>query len=162
PAASRPGAAGPAVTPPVPAAMPAPAPAGTVPQHAAVSWENDATHVITETGPESPGPAMPTPVHPRGPNDEATAPPVQPRPNEQGTRTEVMARAERSEPIRVISMKDRSEGPRAHAERTPPRVQLRSLADVSGGRELPADLGHLAPPRDPRQARARRLIDNVI
>ena len=84
------------------------------------------------------------------------------RPIEQATPTEVTARAERSEPIRVISMKDASapRKPRTD-ERRAVQVQLRSIAEARR-HDTPVDLGHLAPPRDPRQARNRRLIDNVI
>jgi hypothetical protein len=77
----------------------------------------------------------------------------------------VTPRPERCEPIRVISMKDRAD---ASAPRNPPdqprvplHVQLRSLAEVAGLQDPPAGLGHLAPPRDPRQARKRRQRANV-
>ncbi|HMG52181.1 MAG TPA: hypothetical protein VK601_01840 [Kofleriaceae bacterium] len=84
------------------------------------------------------------------------------RPVEQGTPTELVARPERSEPIRVFSMKDRTEAARPHSDepRAPLHVQLRAMADVAGLRDTPA-FGHLAPPRDPRQARNRRRRANV-
>jgi hypothetical protein len=72
--------------------------------------------------------------------------------------------AERSEPIRVISMKDAAEA-RASLDaeaRVPLHVQLRSIAEVAGLHDQPADLGTLAPPRDPRKARARRRRDNLV
>ncbi|HEU4735185.1 MAG TPA: hypothetical protein VFT22_45150 [Kofleriaceae bacterium] len=72
--------------------------------------------------------------------------------------------AERSEPIRVISMKDQAE-PRASRDgepRVPLHVQLRSIAEVAGLHDQAADLGKLAPPRDPREARARRRRDDLI
>ncbi len=82
---------------------------------------------------------------------------------DQAAPTELTARPERSEPLRVISMKDRVEGgvPRAAAEpRVPLHVQLRTMAEVAGVHDPAgpgrADLGHLAPPHDPRQARMRR------
>jgi len=86
-----------------------------------------------------------------------------PRSVEQATPTEVTARAERSEPIRVISMKDAS-GPRKPRtdERRAVKVQLRSIAEARRHDTPPAGLGNLAPPRDPKKARNRRLIDNVI
>jgi hypothetical protein len=67
------------------------------------------------------------------------------------------------EPIRVISMKDAS-GPRKPRtdERRAVKVQLRSIAEARRHDTPPAGLGHLAPPRDPKKARNRRLIDNVI
>jgi len=73
-------------------------------------------------------------------------------------------RLERSEPIRVISMKDHTEAakPRSEDPRIQLQVQLRSMAEVAGRREAPVKLGHLAPPRDPRRARARRVRANVI
>jgi hypothetical protein len=72
--------------------------------------------------------------------------------------------AERSEPIRVISMKDRAEAQRRPTEemQVPRQVQLRSLAEVSRRRaDTPVGLGHLAPPRDPREVRARRMRANL-
>jgi hypothetical protein len=73
-------------------------------------------------------------------------------------------RLERSEPIRVISMKDHTAvaKPRSEDPRIQLQVQLRSMAEVAGRSEAPVKLGHLAPPRDPRQARARRVRANVI
>jgi hypothetical protein len=87
---------------------------------------------------------------------------VAPRPVEQGTPT-VVARPEPSEPIRVFSMKDQTAPQRRpDAQRAPLHVQLRSLAEVSRRHDTPpVGLGRLAPPRDPRQARARRLRDNL-
>lgn len=82
-------------------------------------------------------------------------------PIEQATPTEIAARPERSEPIRVISMKDRA-APRAEDARVPLHVQLRSMAEVAGLQDSASRLGHLAPPRDPRQARKRRQRDNVV
>ncbi|HET7502627.1 MAG TPA: hypothetical protein VFK02_16515 [Kofleriaceae bacterium] len=71
--------------------------------------------------------------------------------------------AERSEPIRVISMKDQAgdPAPRPEEPRVPLHVQLRSIAEVAGLHDQPADLGKLAPPRDPRKARARRRRANL-
>jgi hypothetical protein len=82
---------------------------------------------------------------------------------QQATPTEITARTERSEPIRVISMKDAT-GPRKPRtdERRAVQVQLRSIAEVRRRHDTPVGLGHLAPPRDPRQARKRRLVDNAI
>jgi hypothetical protein len=72
--------------------------------------------------------------------------------------------AERSEPIRVISMKDQTEAQRRPSDemQAPLHVQLRSLAEVSRHRaDTPVGLGHLAPPRDPREVRSRRLRANL-
>ena len=82
---------------------------------------------------------------------------------EVATPTEITARAERSEPIRVFSMKDATgPGRRQTDERRAMHVQLRSIAEVTRRHQTPVDLGHLAPPRDPRKARTRRLVDNMI
>jgi hypothetical protein len=84
-------------------------------------------------------------------------------PVEQATPTVVAARPERSAPIRVISMKNRAQSePRADEARAPLHVQLRSMAEVAGTHGRAAGLGHLAPPRDPQQARKRRQRDNVV
>lgn len=67
------------------------------------------------------------------------------------------------EPIRVISMKDRTAAePAPEAPRAPLHVQLRSMAEVAGTHEPPGGLGHLAPPRDPALARRRRRRDNAL
>jgi hypothetical protein len=86
--------------------------------------------------------ATPTDVD-RGPGGALPEPP-----GAQAVPVESRRRLERSEPIRVISMKDH--------EATKPR------AEVAGLHDGPVDLGNLAPPRDPRQARARRLRANVV
>jgi hypothetical protein len=114
------------------------------------SFESDVTDETPRPG--MPAAEVPTPTH------------VDPRrPIEQGTPTEITARAERSEPIRVFSMKDQT-GPRKPRtdERRAMQVQLRSMAEVARRHDTPVDLGHLAPPRDPKQARNRRLIDNAM
>jgi hypothetical protein len=82
---------------------------------------------------------------------------------EQATPTEVTGRAEPSEPIRMISMKDRTAAapPRSDEPRAPLHVQLRSLAQVSSMRPPPGGLGRLAPPLDPDQARRRRHRANA-
>jgi hypothetical protein len=130
------------------------------------SWE-----LVTEVTPR------PVPVEPATPTRIDTpvpAPPAVFAPVagiEQATPTELTARPERSEPIavkpseplRVISMKDRAAGRAARpaAEpRVPLHVQLRTMAEVAGVHE-PAGLGRLAPPHDPRQARMRRRRANL-
>jgi len=87
----------------------------------------------------------------------ATAPPEPGVPGER-------RRLERSEPIHVISMKDHTEvaKPRSDDPRVQLQVHLRSMAEVAGRNDTPVKLGHLAPPRDPRQARARRVRANVV
>jgi hypothetical protein len=114
------------------------------------SFENDVTDETPRPSVPAAEVATPTHVDPR-------------RPIEQGTPTEVTARAERSEPIRVFSMKDQT-GPRKPRtdDHRAMQVQLRSMAEVSRRHDTPVGLGHLAPPRDAKQARNRRLIDNVM
>lgn len=134
-------------TPPHGAVMTAPgAPQGE-------SWE-----LVTEVAPRL------APVEQATPTRIDTPVPVPPAgAAEQATPTELTARPERSEPLRVISMKDQAEGgmPRATAEqRVPLHVQLRTMAEVAGIHE-PAGLGRLAPPHDPRQARKRRRRANL-
>ncbi|HLL21549.1 MAG TPA: hypothetical protein VK427_05430 [Kofleriaceae bacterium] len=72
---------------------------------------------------------------------------------------------ERSEPIRVISMKtpphvDDVRAP--HAARTH-KAKIRPLSDVVGaGQTPPHGMGYLAPPADPKERQARRLRDWLI
>jgi len=113
------------------------------------SFELDATEVTPMPGHAQVEQATPTHVDPARP--EPGVP--------------VAHGALRSEPIRVISMKDHAEAPkpRNDEQRVPLHVQLRSIAEVAGIHDTPAGgLGHLAPPRDPRQARARRRRDNAL
>jgi hypothetical protein len=109
-----------------------------------------------------------TPLSPADPpasfEDATEVTPVPGPPAEPAAPTELRQRLERSEPIRVISMKDHTEAarPRSDDARVPLHVQLRSMAEVAGHNDTPVKLGNLAPPRDPRQARARRVRDNVV
>jgi hypothetical protein len=98
--------------------------------------------------------ATPTEIDPPGVGDPGRAA----RP---GTPIPVARGEERSEPIRVISMKDRIAPRRRRDEKPAPQVQLRSLAEVRRRADTPVGLGHLAPPRDPREVRARRLRANL-
>jgi hypothetical protein len=111
-----------------------------------------------ETPPHGAALTAPGAAAPGEPWELVTEVTPRPVPVEQATPAELTARPERSEPLRVISMKDQAGGamPRATAEpRAPLHVQLRTMAEVAGVRE-PAGLGRLAPPHDPRQARMRR------
>ena len=71
---------------------------------------------------------------------------------------------ERSEPIRVISMKTPGEGAadkKREAKQHKPAI--RALSDVLPRHATPPQgMGRLAPPADPRQARARKLRDGLI
>ena len=69
--------------------------------------------------------------------------------------------AMRSEPIRVISMKDHAVAEPRVEDRVPLHVQLRSMAEVAG-HQTPRELGRLAPPRDPSQVRASHRGANVL
>ncbi len=68
---------------------------------------------------------------------------------------------DRSEPMRVISMKTPADLEKAEkAQRVLPVVKLRAISEIH---QTPArGMGNLAPPRDPREVRSRRLRDNVI
>jgi hypothetical protein len=82
---------------------------------------------------------------------------------EQATPTEVR-RPERSEPIKVVSMKTPAEVAverRGHA--AVPVVQIRSLSEVKRMHDTPpGGFGTLAPPRDPKGVAVRKLRDFVI
>jgi hypothetical protein len=70
---------------------------------------------------------------------------------------------DRSEPMRVISMKtpaDLDAEEKEKAQRVLPVVKLRAISDLH--HTPPRGMGNLAPPRDPREARSRRVRDNVI
>ncbi len=70
--------------------------------------------------------------------------------------------AERSEPLQIISMKDaltQSADKRVAREH---RVQLRPLSEVRRADTQPQNLGFLAPPRDPKAVRVRRMHDLVV
>jgi len=112
------------------------------------SSEHDATEVTPRPGGPIAEGATPTHI------DPLPAAPI------------AVGRAERSEPIRVVSMKDQldRDRPRPDEARLPRPVQLRSMAEVArrGRADTPLGLGNLAPPRDPRQARARRVRANVV
>ena len=79
-----------------------------------------------------------------------------------GTPTEVDPPQNRSEPIRVISMKspgaaDKKREARQH------KPAIRALSDVLPRHATPPQgMGRLAPPADPRQARVRKLRDWLI
>jgi hypothetical protein len=115
-----------------------------------------------------------TPIPTRGPIDLATPTHIDPTPGDAASHDESSPpaepaapaqgrRFERSEPIRVFSMKHHTDPqkPRADDPRVQLQVQLRSLAEVAGRSHTPGELGRLAPPRDPRQARARHVRANV-
>lgn len=86
------------------------------------------------------------------------------RPIEIGTPTEI----ERSEPIRVFSMKAQAPDDPSEARRPAPQHQarLRRLSEVSPQRRSaatpPGGLGYFAPPRDPRSARTRRWREHLM
>jgi hypothetical protein len=128
---------------PVPVAASAPAPPD--------SFEQEVTEVTPIPSRQAVELATPTHVD-AGPPGEPAAPLAGPR------------GLERSEPIRVISMKEQTVAAQRRNDdaRVPLHVQLRSLAEVAGRNDTPVSLGRLAPPRDPRQARARRRRDNMI
>jgi len=78
------------------------------------------------------------------------------------TPTEVSPRKDRSEPMVMISMKTPAElaAEKQSREAKQHIVKLRALSELSS-QNTPA-MGYLAPPRDPKEARARKLRDFVI
>ena len=79
-----------------------------------------------------------------------------------GTPTTIDApRKERSEPIKVISMKAPTDDKKREAKQHKP--ELRALADVLPRNATPPrGMGRLAPPADPKQARVRKVRDWLI
>ena len=72
------------------------------------------------------------------------------------------ARQDRSEPIKVISMKA-PEADKKRGEAKQHKPEIRSLSDVlPRSATPPRGMGRLAPPADPKQARVRRLRDWLI
>jgi len=65
-----------------------------------------------------------------------------------------------AEPLRVISMKTPADLEAEKAQRVLPVVKLRAISEVH--RTPPRGMGNLAPPRDPTEARSRRVRDHVI
>jgi hypothetical protein len=91
--------------------------------------------------------APPATAHVRAPASPAQGLPLQPGPI--------------SEPIRVVSMKTPADVDADKPTKRPlPEVRLRAIADVH--KTPPHGMGRLAPPRDPKEARSRRVRDNVI
>jgi hypothetical protein len=130
-------------------------PADPLPPPGFESFELAVTEVTPMPGRTQLEQATPAHGHP-APIPVAAAPPP-------GVPVAVARGAQRSEPIRVISMKDRAETARPRDdERVPLHVQLRSIAEVAGMHDSGIGLGNLAPPRDPRQAHARRVRSNVV
>jgi len=95
--------------------------------------------------------ATPTAVDPRRPVEQAAPPAPAPAP----------APRRISEPLRVVSMKDVG-STTVKTARPVPKPQIRSIAEVTGRTARPPGMGRLAPPRDPKEVRARRMRDNVI
>jgi hypothetical protein len=81
---------------------------------------------------------------------------------ELATPTEITAN--RSEPIRVVSMKTPGEVMPDMQHPTPqvPKPKLRALSEVSQSHPKHASLGRLAPPRDAKEVRGRRVRDGLI
>jgi len=85
------------------------------------------------------------------------------------TPTQVTRPTNKSEPLRVISMKTPAElaaerkRAQAVAGQHQLKAEIRSLADVHKRNDTPAHgMGYLAPPRDVKHVRARRLREWVL
>ena len=74
--------------------------------------------------------------------------------------------ADRSQPIRVISLKAPGDGPEERLPVKQHQARLRRLSEVRSPRQRvatpPGGLGYLAPPRDPREARTRRWREYLM
>lgn len=84
-------------------------------------------------------------------------------PHNNPARNAVPPAAAAPEPLRVISMKTPMELEAEQAEKAArqlPVVKMRAMSEVR--KTPPRGLGNLAPPRDPREARSRRVQDVVI
>jgi len=83
-----------------------------------------------------------------------------------GTPTEIdPPRKERSEPIRMISMKTPAEiaAEKEKKQAKQHKVEIRSMADAGRGHQTPPrGMGYLAPPADPKQTRNRKVRDWLI
>jgi hypothetical protein len=77
-----------------------------------------------------------------------------------------VARSAASGPIRVISMKTPAEGERVaeHPNITPmvQRPKLRAMSEMSAASQSSQNFGHVAPPYDPKAARAKTMRANVV
>lgn len=90
---------------------------------------------------------------------------------------QAMANREASAPVRAISMKEAARPIQAISMKTPgapggpgepnpptpmlPRPKLRAVSEVAPA-HAPQNLGHVAPPYDPEEARARKVREYVI
>jgi hypothetical protein len=93
--------------------------------------------------------------------------PTKPDTVEIGTPTEIdPPRKERSEPIRVISMKTPAEiaaERKGKAEAKQHKAEIRSLSDVVGQRSTPPrGMGNFAPPANQKERNVRKLRDWLI
>ena len=92
--------------------------------------------------------------------------PGQPKIQAQSMKDDGTFKREVATPIKAISMKTPNDQQQAPApDKTPmlARPKLRAMSEVAGvTHKTPVNLGYLAPPRDPREVRARRTRDLVI
>jgi len=84
------------------------------------------------------------------------------KPVEIGTPTEITPR-DRSEPIRMISMKSPAEIGQDKRVGKQHKAEIRAISDVVRRHDTPAGgMGYFAPPADRRQARGRRVRDLIL
>jgi hypothetical protein len=80
-----------------------------------------------------------------------------------GTPTQIDPPRERSEPIRVISMKSPAEIAADKKQAKQHKVQIRALSDVRPQHQTPPrGMGYLAPPADPKERKVRKVRDWLI
>jgi hypothetical protein len=76
------------------------------------------------------------------------------------TAMEMQAPSDTPESIRVISLKKAARAEKK--SRKMPKVQIRSIGEISGSHTPPRGMGNLAPPRDPHEARTRHTRSNLL
>lgn len=80
-----------------------------------------------------------------------------------GTPTQIDPPRERSEPIRVISMKSPAEIAAEKKQAKKHNVEIRALSDVVRQHQTPTrGMGYLAPPADPKERQVRKVRDWLI
>jgi hypothetical protein len=80
-----------------------------------------------------------------------------------GTPTQIDPPRERSEPMRMISMKSPAEMAAEKKQAKQHNVEIRALSDVVRKNQTPPrGLGNLAPPADPKERQNRKVRDWLI
>ena len=122
----------------------------------------DAPTTIYDSGEDLPKRKRPAPVTAKGSAPPPEAPTIVDRPAQQPVRA--ISKKEQSAPIQAISMKTPGEqrAPQPDNPPTPiiPRPKLRAVSEVTPQQQQ--NLGNLASPYDPKEARSRAVREYVI